>query len=47
MVLKEYHAIEHLLGQGFRSLDDDKAERIREILSRVYHDIETVLHEQE
>jgi DNA-binding PadR family transcriptional regulator len=43
MVMKEYHALEHLLGQGFRSLDADKADRIREILSQAYHDIESVL----
>jgi DNA-binding PadR family transcriptional regulator len=45
LVMKEYHALESLLGQGFRSLDAEKTERIREILSRAYHDIESVLQE--
>jgi DNA-binding PadR family transcriptional regulator len=45
MVMREYHALEHLLGQGFRSLDDDKAQRIHEILSQAYQDIESVLQE--
>ncbi len=45
MVMKEYHSIEQLLGQGFRSLDADKTERIREILSQAYRDIESVLEE--
>lgn len=47
MVLREYRVIEHLLAQGFRKLNDDKAERICEILSRVYQDIEAALREQE
>jgi DNA-binding PadR family transcriptional regulator len=45
MVMKEYHALEHLLGRGFRSLDADKAEQIRQILSRAYQEIESVLEE--
>src|SRR4030043_1520425 len=36
MVMKEYHVLEHLLGQGFRSLDVDKTERIRQVLVRAY-----------
>ena len=43
MVMKEYHALEHLLGRGFRSLDADKAQQIREVLSRTYQEIETIL----
>jgi len=45
MVMKEYHALEDLLGSGFRSLDADKAEQIRQILSRAYQEIESVLQE--
>jgi DNA-binding PadR family transcriptional regulator len=45
MVMKEYHALENLLGRGFRSLDADKAQRIREILVRAYEDIEAILAE--
>jgi DNA-binding PadR family transcriptional regulator len=45
MVMKKYHALEHLLGDGFRSMDTDKAERISQILSQAYQDIESVLQE--
>jgi DNA-binding PadR family transcriptional regulator len=45
MVMKEYHALEDLLSQGFRSLDADKAEQIRQILSQAYQEIESVLQE--
>ena len=45
MVMREYHALEHLLSRGFRSLDTDKAEQIRQILSRTYREIESVLQE--
>jgi len=45
LVMKEYHALENLLGYGFRSLDAEKTERIREILSQAYRDIESVLQE--
>jgi DNA-binding PadR family transcriptional regulator len=45
MVMKEYHALEDLLGRGFRSLDADKAEQIRQILSQAYQAIESVLQE--
>jgi DNA-binding PadR family transcriptional regulator len=45
MVMREYHALEDLLGRGFRSLDADKAEQIRQILSRAYQEIESVLQE--
>jgi DNA-binding PadR family transcriptional regulator len=43
MVMKEYHALEDLLGNGFRRLDADKAEQIRQILSQAYQEIESVL----
>ena len=45
MVMKEYHALENLLGNSFRSLDADKAEQIRQILSQAYQAIESVLEE--
>jgi DNA-binding PadR family transcriptional regulator len=45
MVMKEYHELEHLLGQSFRSLDADRTERIRKILISAYHEIEAVLEE--
>ena len=44
-IMHEYHGIERLLGQGFRRLDDDKAERILGILSRTYEEINAVLSE--
>jgi DNA-binding PadR family transcriptional regulator len=45
MVMKEYHDLESLLGSGFRSLDADKSERIRQILSGAYQEIEAILEE--
>lgn len=45
MVMREYHALEDLLSRGFRSLDADKAEQIRQILFRAYQEIESVLQE--
>jgi DNA-binding PadR family transcriptional regulator len=45
MVMKEYHALEDLLGNSFRKLDADKAEQIRQILSQAYQAIESVLEE--
>ncbi len=45
LVMKEYHALENLLGRGFRSLDAEKTEKIRDILYRAYRDIESVLQE--
>jgi DNA-binding PadR family transcriptional regulator len=43
MVMKEYHALEELLGNSFRRLNADKAEQIRQILSQAYQGIESVL----
>ncbi len=45
MVMKEYHALEHLLGRGFRSLDADKGQRIREVLTSAIKEIEAILEE--
>jgi len=44
-VMAEYHALEDLLGSGFRRLDADKADLICGILSRAYQEIESVLQE--
>lgn len=44
-VMKEFHALENLLGDSFRRLDADKAEQIRRILSQAYQAIESVLQE--
>lgn len=45
MLMREYHALEHLLGQGFRSLDADKTERIRQVLVNTYQEIEAIMGE--
>jgi DNA-binding PadR family transcriptional regulator len=45
MVMKDYHAIENLLGRGIRTLDSDRAERIREVLSDAYAAIESIMSE--
>ncbi len=45
MVMKEYHTLEHLLSRGFRSLDANRAQRIREVLTSAIKEIETILEE--
>jgi hypothetical protein len=45
MVMKEYHALEGLLGRGIRGQDAEKMQRIRDILVQVYDDIESILEE--
>jgi DNA-binding PadR family transcriptional regulator len=45
LVMKEYHALEHLLGDSFRQLDADKAARIREVLIQAYDNIEAIIEE--
>ena len=45
MIMREYHELEELLDSSFRKLDADKAEQIRQILSRAYQEIESVLRE--
>ncbi|HEY42233.1 MAG TPA: PadR family transcriptional regulator [Dehalococcoidia bacterium] len=45
MVMKEYHALEHLLGRGLRSLDAEKTQRIREVLIQAYDNIEAIIEE--
>jgi len=44
-VMKEYHALENLLGRGFRALDADRTERIRQVLIDAYQEIEDILGE--
>lgn len=45
MIMKEYHALENLLGEGLRRLDADKMQEIREVLSTAYKEIEAILAE--
>ncbi len=44
-IMAEYHNLEHLLGRCFRRLDADKTERIGQVLSRTYREIETIIEE--
>ena len=43
MVMKEYHALEHVLSRGFRTLDADQTQRIREILTNARNQIEDII----
>ena len=45
MMMKEYHALENLMGRGFRSMDEDKMQRIRQVLIQAYDSIEEILEE--
>jgi DNA-binding PadR family transcriptional regulator len=45
LIMKEFHELENLLGRGFRTLDSDRAERIREVLSNTYSAIESIMNE--
>jgi DNA-binding PadR family transcriptional regulator len=45
MVMKEYHALEDLLGRVVRGQDADKLQRIRDILVQTYDDIESIIEE--
>jgi DNA-binding PadR family transcriptional regulator len=45
MIMKEYHALENLLGEGLRRLDADKMQRIRQVLIGAYETIEDILEE--
>jgi DNA-binding PadR family transcriptional regulator len=45
MMMKEYHALEHLLSRVLRSKDAEKMQRAREILSDAYKAIEAVMAE--
>jgi DNA-binding PadR family transcriptional regulator len=43
MLMKEYHALENLIGRGLRSMDEDKTEKIRQVLIQTYRNIEEIL----
>jgi DNA-binding PadR family transcriptional regulator len=45
-IMKEYHALENLLGEGLRRLDADKMQRIRQVLINAYEAIEDILEEK-
>jgi DNA-binding PadR family transcriptional regulator len=45
MIMKEYHALENVLGEGLRSLDADKMQRIRQVLTGAYEAINEILEE--
>ena len=42
-VMKEANALEHLLGSAIRQLDEEKANEIKNILTRAYDEIEDIL----
>jgi DNA-binding PadR family transcriptional regulator len=43
MVMKEYHALENLLGKAIRQLDEEKAKEVRDVLTRAYDEIENII----
>jgi DNA-binding PadR family transcriptional regulator len=45
MVMKEYHALESVLGRRLFGLDPDKLKRIQEVLISTYKEIESILEE--
>jgi DNA-binding PadR family transcriptional regulator len=44
-MVKEYHDLENLVGQGLRSLDSDKMEQIRQVLISTSEAIKAILEE--
>jgi DNA-binding PadR family transcriptional regulator len=46
MVMKEYHALEHVISSGFRTLDADQTQRICEILINAQNEIENIISEE-
>lgn len=44
-VMKECRELENLISRGFHNLDNDKAERVRRILSETYQKIDSVIRE--
>jgi DNA-binding PadR family transcriptional regulator len=44
-MVKEYHDLENLVGQGLRSLDSDKMEQIRQVLISTSEAIKDILEE--
>jgi DNA-binding PadR family transcriptional regulator len=45
MMMKEYHALEHLLTRALRSQDAEKMGRARQVLSDAYKEIEAIMAE--
>ena len=45
MMMKEYHALEHLLTRALRSQDAEKMKRVRQVLSDTYKEIEAIMAE--
>jgi DNA-binding PadR family transcriptional regulator len=45
MVMKEYHALEHLLGHALPDLDETRAGQIREVLAQAYQEIDSIIQE--
>jgi len=45
MVMKDYHALEHVLGRRLLGVEPEKIQRIREILSGAYKAIDDILAE--
>ena len=45
VVMKEYRALESILGHRLFGLEQDKMQRIRQILTHAYHEIESILEE--
>jgi len=45
MMMKEYHALEHLLTRALRSQDAEKMQRVRQVLSEAYKEIEAIMAE--
>jgi DNA-binding PadR family transcriptional regulator len=43
MIMKEYHALENLIGSAIRQLDEEKAKEIRSVLTRAYDEIEDII----
>ena len=44
-MMKEYHALENLMGRGLRSMDADKMQRIKQVLIDATSAIEAILEE--
>lgn len=45
LIMKDYHALENLLGRRLFGIDEDKTQRIQQVISRAYHDIESIMEE--
>ena len=45
MMMKEYHALEHLLSGALRGQDAEKMQRVRDVLSDAYKEIEAIMAE--